>query len=114
LFGRGLFKSPAGGYLLLMEQAEVVAFPARGEVFLDHRGEARALRLAWHTEADVVVLSLWQADRCSGTFRLALEDVPRFVAALVEGLGAAANLPAAQAARLRMNRAAESASATAS
>jgi hypothetical protein len=97
-----------------MEQAEVVAFPARGEVFLDQRGQARALRLAWHTEADVVVLSLWQADRCSGTFRLGLEDVPRFVAALVEGLGAAANLPAAQAARLRMNRAAESASATAS
>ena len=88
-----------------MEQAEVVAFPARGEVFVDHRGEARALRLAWHIEADVVVLSLWQADRCSGTFRLGIDDVPRFVAALVEGLGAAATLPAAQAARLRMARA---------
>lgn len=92
----------------------MVAFPARGEVFLDQRGEARTLRLAWHTEADVVVLSLWHADRCSGTFRLVLEDVPRFVAALVEGLGAAATLPAAQAARLRMNRTSESASATAS
>jgi hypothetical protein len=114
LFKGSLFNQTASGYLLLMEQAEVVAFPARGEVFLDRRGEARALRLAWHTEADVVVLSLWQADRCSGTFRLALEDVPRFVAALVEGLGAAANLPAAQAARLRMNRTAEPASATAS
>jgi hypothetical protein len=33
--------------------------------------------------------------------------VPRFVAALVEGLGAAANLPAAQAARLRASRAVE-------
>jgi hypothetical protein len=88
-----------------MEQAEVVAFPARGEVFVDHRGDARALRLAWHIEADVVVLSLWHADRCSGTFRLAIDDVPRFVAALVEGLGAAATLPAAQAARLRMTRA---------
>jgi hypothetical protein len=88
-----------------MEQAEVVAFPARGEVFVDHRGDARAMRLAWHIEVDVVVLSLWQADRCSGTFRLAIDDVPRFVAALVEGLGAAATLPAAQAARLRMTRA---------
>jgi hypothetical protein len=88
-----------------MEQAEVVAFPGRGEVFIDHRGQARALRLAWHIEADVVVLSLWQADRCSGTFRLAIDDVPRFVAALVEGLGAAASLPAAHAARLRMARA---------
>lgn len=70
-----------------MEQAEVVAFPSRGEVFLDARGEARALRLAWHTESDVVVLSLWQADRCSASFRLSLVDVPRFVTALVDGLG---------------------------
>jgi hypothetical protein len=90
-----------------MEQAEVVAFPVRGEVFLDQRGDARSLRLAWHHEADVVVLSLWQADRCSASFRLALSDVPGFVAALVEGLGAAANLPAAQAARRRMDRVAQ-------
>ncbi|MDQ1496052.1 MAG: hypothetical protein QOG69_2535 [Actinomycetota bacterium] len=87
-----------------MEQAEVVAFPTRGEVFVDQRGESRALRLAWHTEADVVVLSLWQGDRCSGSFRLAVTDVPRFVQALVDGLGAAAMLPAAQAARLGLQR----------
>jgi hypothetical protein len=83
-----------------MEQAEVVAFPARGEVFADQRAESRALRLAWHTEADVVVLSLWQADRCSGSFRLPIAEVPRFIQALVDGLGAAAATPAAQAARL--------------
>jgi hypothetical protein len=83
-----------------MEQAEVVAFPTRGEVFVDQRGEGRALRLAWHTESDVVVLSLWQADRCSGTFRLPIDDVPKFVQALVDGLGAAAMMPRAQAARL--------------
>ena len=70
-----------------MEDAEVVAFPARGEVFADQRGQARALRLAWHTDAGVVVLSLWQADRCTGTFRLPLADVPRFVQSLVDGLG---------------------------
>ena len=83
-----------------MEQAEVVAFPTRGEVFVDQRGDSRALRLAWHAESDVVVLSLWQGDRCSGSFRLAMSEVPRFVQALVDGLGDAANLPAAQAARL--------------
>jgi hypothetical protein len=83
-----------------MEQAEVVAFPARGEVFADQRGESRSLRLAWHTESDVVVLSLWQGDRCSSTFRLPMSEVPRFVQALVDGLGDAAMLPAAQAARL--------------
>ena len=83
-----------------MESGEVVAFPSRGEVFVDQRGEARALRLAWHTESDVVVLSLWQADRCTGSFRLAVADVPRFVQALVDGLGALTMTPTAQAARL--------------
>jgi hypothetical protein len=87
-----------------MEPAEVVAFPSRGEVFVDQRGEGRAMRLAWHTESDVVVLSLWQADRCTGSFRLPVTDVPRFVQALVDGLGAAAMLPPAQAMRLGLQR----------
>ncbi len=70
-----------------MELAEVVAFPARGEVFADPRGQSRALRIAWHSEPDsVVVLSLWQADHCTGSFRLAAADVPRVVQVLVEGL----------------------------
>jgi hypothetical protein len=70
-----------------MEMAEVVAFPARGEVFTDLRGHSRALRVTWHTDPDsVVVLSLWQADHCTGSFRLAASDVPRFVQVLVEGL----------------------------
>jgi hypothetical protein len=73
-----------------MERGEVVAFPSRGEVFVDQRGESRAMRLAWHTEADVVVLSLWHGDRCTGSFRLQVADVPRFVQALVDGLGAMA------------------------
>ena len=100
----GLPSPRSDGYGQPMEQAEVVAFPTRGEVFVDQRGESRALRLAWHTEADVVVLSLWQGDRCSGSFRLAVTDVPRFVQALVDGLGAAAMLPAAQTARLGLQR----------
>lgn len=81
-----------------MESGEVVAFPSRGEVFLDQRGEARALRVAWHPEAEVVVLSLWQGNRCSGSFRLPAPDVPRFVQALVDGLGA---LASSSSARLR-------------
>lgn len=78
------------GYRQLMEPGEVVPFPSRGEVFLDQRGHARAMRIAWHQESDVVVLSLWQADRCTGTFRLAVNEVPRLVQALVDGLGALA------------------------
>ncbi|MDP9442811.1 MAG: hypothetical protein M3P83_00030 [Actinomycetota bacterium] len=66
--------------------SEVLALPARGEVFLDVRGSERALRLTWHHETHVVVLSLWRQGTCAGTFRLAVQDVPQFIDALVSGL----------------------------
>lgn len=58
----------------------------QGEVFLDARGRGRALRLTWHHETDLVVLSLWRDATCAGTFRLAREDVSEFIDALVDGL----------------------------
>ncbi len=80
-------------YRHLMEMAEVVAFPSRGEVFIDQRGRSRALRVAWHDEpGSVVVLSLWQGDHCTGSFRLDVADVARFVQTLVEGLAAQAGV----------------------
>ncbi|MGH3385687.1 MAG: hypothetical protein ACRDO1_14000 [Nocardioidaceae bacterium] len=70
--------------------ADVASLPspgtARGEVFLDTRGSGRALRVSWHREVGVVVLSLWRGHGCAGTFRLAQQEVPAFVEALVEGL----------------------------
>ncbi|MGI8433903.1 MAG: hypothetical protein ACR2LE_04110 [Nocardioidaceae bacterium] len=65
--------------------AQLVERP-NGEVFLDARGNGRALRLTWHHESDLVVLSLWRDTMCAGTFRLAKGDVNEFVDALVEGL----------------------------
>ena len=64
----------------------VTPLPAAGEVFLDTRGSGRALRVSWHAEADVTVLSLWQGGTCSGTFRLGVEDIPDLVEALRDGL----------------------------
>ncbi len=58
----------------------------QGEVFLDARGNGRAMRLTWHHEADVVVLSMWRDQVCAGTFRLAVGDVASFVDAMVDGL----------------------------
>ncbi len=57
-----------------------------GEVFLDARGNGRAMRLTWHHDADIVVLSLWRGDICSGTFRLDLDHVNDFIDALVDGI----------------------------
>ncbi len=54
--------------------------------FADPRTTARRLAVSSHPEAGVVVLSLWQDDRCTGSFRLPIADAPALVAALTEGL----------------------------
>lgn len=64
----------------------VSPLPDGVEYFLDARGDARALRVSWHHEADVVVLSLWRGHECVSSFRLAIEEVPDLIAALREGL----------------------------
>ncbi|WP_454083408.1 hypothetical protein [Georgenia sp. Marseille-Q6866] len=64
----------------------IVALPARGEVVADTRGGGRALRVSWHHDDGVAVLSLWHDHVCTGTVRVAAEDVPALVAALTEGL----------------------------
>ena len=64
----------------------VKPLPATGEVFLDARGSGRALRVSWHADADVIVLSLWLGGTCTGSFRLPVEDVPDLIDALRDGL----------------------------
>ena len=56
------------------------------EFFLDTRGDARSLRLRWHHDAGLVLLSLWRGSECTGTFRLAIEEVPVLIDALRSGL----------------------------
>ena len=60
--------------------------PETGSIFLDARGGDRALRVSWHQEAGLVVLSLWRDNVCSGSFRLAVDDVPDFIEVLRSGL----------------------------
>ena len=60
--------------------------PQTGSIFLDVRGGDRALRVSWHTEADLVVLSLWRENVCSGTFRLSIDEVPDLIEMLRAGL----------------------------
>ena len=54
-------------------------------MFLDERGSG--LRVTWHPERDLVVLSVWHDDRCVGTFRLPVQDVPRLSGLLAAALG---------------------------
>ncbi len=60
--------------------------PRTATVFLDPRGEDRSLRVTWHHEAQLVVLSLWRDNVCAGTFRLAADEVPDLIALLRRGL----------------------------
>jgi hypothetical protein len=59
------------------------------EFFLDTRGDARSLRVRWHTRDGLVLLSLWRGAACTGTFRLAVDEVPTLIDALRAGLDSA-------------------------
>ena len=54
-------------------------------MFLDERGTG--LRVTWHPERDLVVLSVWQGDSCVGTFRMSVQDIPRLSGLLAAALG---------------------------
>ena len=60
--------------------------PETGSIFLDARGGDRALRVSWHQDAGMVVLSLWRENVCSGSFRLAIDEVPALIDMLRLGL----------------------------
>jgi len=66
-----------------MAQARV---PRTSTVFLDRRGDDRSLRVTWHQESQLVVLSLWRDNVCAGTFRLGPDEVPELIALLRRGL----------------------------
>ena len=60
--------------------------PETGSIFLDARGGDRALRMSWHHESGVVVLSLWRDNVCTGSFRLGVDDAPEMIQTLRQGL----------------------------
>jgi hypothetical protein len=69
--------------------ATVRPLPASGSIFVDSRGDDRALRVTWHYDSDMVVLSLWRENVCTGSFRLAVDEVPALIATLRSGLDTA-------------------------
>jgi len=74
---------------------EVRPIPTLGGVVRDVRGAGRALRVSWHHEAGLVVLSLWDGPRCTGTVRIAAADVPALVEALQVGVQSQPDQPPA-------------------
>ncbi|SDC50026.1 hypothetical protein [Nocardioides lianchengensis] len=60
--------------------------PQLGSIYLDARGAERALRVSWHHDSGLVVLSLWRDNVCAGSFRLAVDEVPDLIDMLRAGL----------------------------
>lgn len=59
--------------------------PRLGDLFTDTRGGGdRTMRVSWHPERDAVVLSLWAGTVCRGSFRMAVDDLPRLLSLLAE------------------------------
>ena len=73
--------------------AEVLPLPNPGDVFADIRADGRAMRVSYHPDADVLVISLWSGRTCRATFQLAGSELSR-LSALVAGL--ADTVPAPQ------------------
>jgi hypothetical protein len=64
--------------------AEVVPLPNPGDVFADVRGGDRGLRVSYHQDAGVLVISLWSGRTCRATFQLAAAEAGRLGALLAE------------------------------
>lgn len=57
--------------------------PKQGDVFFDHTRPDRSLRLSRHSDAGVVVLSIWSGGVCQATFQLPGEQASAFVEAFL-------------------------------
>ncbi len=76
-----------------MSSFDAAPLPRLGEVFFDVRGSSRSMRLSWYGDTGVAVFSIWQGGRCSGTFRLPVDELDRMVSTLRRGPDPAAGRP---------------------
>ena len=53
--------------------------------FYDARGQVRRMGVSTHADSTMVI-SLWQGDVCTGTFRLPANDAARLISALAYGM----------------------------
>ncbi len=68
-----------------MSSFDAAPLPRLGEVFFDVRGSSRSMRLSWYGDTGVAVFSIWQGGRCSGTFRLPVDELARMLDTLRRG-----------------------------
>jgi hypothetical protein len=57
--------------------------------FYDARSPVRRMAVEAHPELGILLLSLWQGDTCTGTFRLPMREGGRAISTLAYGIAAA-------------------------
>ena len=62
----------------------------------DVRGDGSYLRVTWHADDRMFVVSTWSGALCTAAIRIAVDDAPDLIALLAHGLGDATG-PAAAA-----------------
>lgn len=63
-----------------------VRLPAVGGVYADTRGDGHALRVSYHAESDLCIVSIWRGNLCVGTARLGRTDVAELIGGLADCL----------------------------
>ena len=58
--------------------------PTVGDLFTDVRGGGRTMRVSYHENRGVVVVSLWLGTVCRGSFQMAAGDVSKLLSILGE------------------------------
>lgn len=54
--------------------------------FYDARGRVRRMGVSTHPVDSTIVISLWQGDICTGTFRMPAKDAARLISTLAYGM----------------------------
>jgi hypothetical protein len=57
--------------------------------FHDARGAVRRMGVSSHPADSTIVISLWQGDTCTGTFRMPAPDAARLISTLAYGMAEA-------------------------
>jgi hypothetical protein len=72
----------------------VSPLPRTGTVLPDATRFGRTLRVSWHGDRSLVVLSIWEQGTCTASFHVAANEVATLTAALLEGpLSAPVDVP---------------------
>jgi hypothetical protein len=62
------------------------------------------LHISWHGTERIIVLSVWQEDRCTASFRMPVRDARRLIAAVADAMSNAISAPGREIERTQLPR----------